>query len=54
MPSDLAAGVVINEISILLTGCGALSFDLKKFFQISGFETEKGFHQGAKKQTHKI
>ena len=29
----------ICEISISLIDCGALSFDLKKFFQISGFET---------------
>lgn len=54
MPSDLAAGVVINEISISLTGYGTLLLELKKFSQIGSFVTPKGFQQGAKKQTHKI
>ncbi len=32
MPSDLAAGVVINEISISLTGYGTLLPDSEKIF----------------------
>ena len=54
MPSGLAVGVVINEISISLTGCGTFLLDLKKLSQIGSFVTPKGFQQGAKKQTRKI